>query len=45
MFSVVGKLVVLVDSSKIGECVGMLFSCVDQIVMLIIGKNVNLQVL
>lgn len=29
MLSVVGKLVVLVDSSKIGECVGMFFSCVD----------------
>ena len=40
MLSVVGKLVVLVDSSKIGERAGMLFSRADQIDMLI-GKNAN----
>lgn len=38
MLSVVGKLVVLVDSSKIGERAGMLFSRADQIDMLITGK-------
>lgn len=41
MLSVVGKLVVLVDSSKIGERAGMLFSRADQIDMLITGKNAN----
>lgn len=38
MLSVVGKLVALVDSSKIGERAGMLFSRADQIAMLITGK-------
>ncbi len=41
MLSVVGKLVVLVDSSKIGERAGMLFSSADQIDMLITGKKSN----
>ncbi|ENK8250377.1 HTH-type transcriptional regulator UlaR, partial [Salmonella enterica subsp. enterica serovar Kentucky] len=41
----VGKLVALVDSSKIGERAGMLFSRADQIAMLITGKNANPQVL
>ncbi|MDI5424911.1 hypothetical protein MJM99_33705, partial [Salmonella enterica subsp. enterica serovar Kentucky] len=41
---VVGKLVALVDSSKIGERAGMLFSRADQIAMLITGKNANPQV-
>lgn len=45
MLSVVGKLVALVDSSKIGERAGMLFSRADQIAMLITGKNANPQVL
>ena len=45
MLSVVGKLVVLVDSSKIGERAGMLFSRADQIDMLITGKNANLEIL
>lgn len=40
-----GKLVALVDSSKIGERAGMLFSRADQIAMLITGKNANPQVL
>ena len=45
MLSVVGKLVVLVDSSKIGERAGMLFSRADQIDMLITGKNANPEIL
>lgn len=39
MLNVVGKLVVLVDSSKVGERAGMLFSRADQIDTLITGKK------
>ncbi|RWR02876.1 transcriptional repressor UlaR [[Pantoea] beijingensis] len=39
MMSVVGKLVVLVDSSKIGQRAGMLFSRAEQIDILITGKQ------
>ncbi len=47
MLSVVGKLVVLVDSSKIGERAGMLFQpCRSgKIDMLITGKNANPEIL
>ena len=45
MLNVVGKLVVLVDSSKVGERAGMLFSRADQIDMLITGKNANPEIL
>jgi DeoR family ulaG and ulaABCDEF operon transcriptional repressor len=38
MLNVVGKLVVLVDSSKVGERAGMLFSRAEQIDMVITGK-------
>lgn len=41
MLNVVGKLVVLVDSSKVGERAGMLFSRAEQISMVITGKNAN----
>ncbi len=39
MLNVVGKLVVLVDSSKVGERAGMLFSRAEQISMVITGKT------
>lgn len=39
MLNVVGKLVVLVDSSKVGERAGMLFSRAEQISMVITGKK------
>lgn len=39
MLNFVGKLVVLVDSSKVGQRAGMLFSRVDQIDMVITGRN------
>jgi DeoR family ulaG and ulaABCDEF operon transcriptional repressor len=45
MLNVVGKLVVLVDSSKVGERAGMLFSRAEQIDMVITGKNANPQIL
>ncbi|VFS52861.1 HTH-type transcriptional regulator ulaR [Budvicia aquatica] len=38
MLKYVGKLVVLVDSSKIGQRAGMLFSRTEQINMIITGK-------
>jgi DeoR family ulaG and ulaABCDEF operon transcriptional repressor len=41
MLNVVGKLVVLVDSSKVGERAGMLFSRAEQIDMVITGKNAD----
>lgn len=41
MLNVVGKLVVLVDSSKVGERAGMLFSRVDEIDMVITGKQAD----
>jgi len=37
--------VVLVDSSKVGERAGMLFSRAEQIDMVITGKNANPQIL
>ena len=39
MLNVVGKLVVLVDSSKVGERAGMLFSRAEQIDLVITGKG------
>lgn len=45
MLNVVGKLVVLVDSSKVGERAGMLFSRAEQISMVITGKNANPEIL
>jgi len=45
MLNVVGKLVVLVDSSKVGERAGMLFSRAEQIDMVITGKDANPEIL
>jgi DeoR family ulaG and ulaABCDEF operon transcriptional repressor len=45
MLNVVGKLVVLVDSSKVGERAGMLFSRAEQIDMVITGKNADPEIL
>lgn len=45
MLSVVGKLAVLVDSSKVGERAGMLFSRADEIDLLITGKQANPEIL
>ena len=45
MLNVVGKLVVLVDSSKVGERAGMLFSRAEQIDMVITGKGANPEIL
>lgn len=45
MLNVVGKLVVLVDSSKVGERAGMLFSRAEQIDMVITGKHANPEIL
>ncbi len=45
MLNVVGKLVVLVDSSKVGERAGMLFSRAEQIDLVITGKNANPEIL
>jgi DeoR family ulaG and ulaABCDEF operon transcriptional repressor len=45
MLNMVGKLVVLVDSSKVGERAGMLFSSADQIDMIITGKQANPEIL
>lgn len=45
MLNVVGKLVVLVDSSKVGERAGMLFSQASQIDLLITGKAADAQIL
>lgn len=44
MLSVVGKLVVLVDSTKVGQRAGMLFSRVNQIDLVITGKEANPEV-
>ncbi|XXN64878.1 HTH-type transcriptional regulator UlaR [Enterobacter ludwigii] len=44
MLNVVSKLAVLVDSSKIGQRAGMLFSRVEQIDLVITGKQANLEV-
>ena len=41
MLNVVGKLVVLVDSSKVGERAGMLFSRANQIAIVITGKQAS----
>ena len=41
MLNVVGKLVVLVDSSKVGERAGMLFSRAEQIDLVITGKSAD----
>ncbi|AUG98474.1 HTH-type transcriptional regulator UlaR [Pectobacteriaceae bacterium CE70] len=41
MLNFVGKLVVVVDSSKVGERAGMLFSRADQIDVVITGKQAN----
>ncbi|MEQ9743028.1 HTH-type transcriptional regulator UlaR [Pectobacterium actinidiae] len=41
MLNYVGKLAVLVDSSKVGERAGMLFSRVDQIDVVITGKEAD----
>ncbi|MGL4859614.1 MAG: HTH-type transcriptional regulator UlaR [Enterobacteriaceae bacterium] len=45
MINNVGKLVVLVDSSKIGECSGMLFSRTEQIDIVITGTQSDTRVL
>ncbi len=45
MLNVVGKLAVLVDSSKIGERAGMLFSRADEIDMVITGKQADPDIL
>lgn len=45
MLSVVGKLAVLVDSSKIGERAGMLFSQAGQIDVVITGKQADAAIL
>jgi len=45
MLNVVGKLVVLVDSSKVGERAGMLFSRAEQIDLVITGKGADPQIL
>jgi DeoR family ulaG and ulaABCDEF operon transcriptional repressor len=45
MLNVVGKLAVLVDSSKVGERAGMLFSRAEQIDMVITGKQANPEIL
>ncbi|ATF94380.1 HTH-type transcriptional regulator UlaR [Cedecea neteri] len=44
MLSVVGKLAVLVDSSKVGQRAGMLFSRTDQIDLVITGKQADPEV-
>ena len=41
MLNYVGNLAVLVDSSKIGQRAGMLFSRTEQIDVLITGKEAN----
>jgi len=45
MLNGVGKLVALVDSSKVGERAGMLFSRADEIDMVITGKEANPEIL
>ena len=45
MLSVVGKLAVLVDSSKVGERAGMLFSRADEIDILLTGKQADPEIL
>ena len=45
MLNVVGKLAVLVDSSKIGERAGMLFSRAGQIDVVITGKQADAAIL
>jgi DeoR family ulaG and ulaABCDEF operon transcriptional repressor len=45
MLNVVGKLVALVDSSKVGERAGMLFSRADEIDMVITGKQADTEIL
>ncbi|HEY2453832.1 MAG TPA: HTH-type transcriptional regulator UlaR [Scandinavium sp.] len=45
MLNGVGKLVALVDSSKVGERAGMLFSRADEIDILITGKDANPEIL
>ena len=45
MLNVVGKLAVLVDSSKIGERAGMLFSQSGQIDVVITGKQADAAIL
>ncbi|RLM25173.1 transcriptional regulator [Brenneria alni] len=44
MLNYVGKLAVVVDSSKVGERAGMLFSRVEQIDVVITGKQANAQI-
>ncbi|MEE3652465.1 MULTISPECIES: HTH-type transcriptional regulator UlaR [unclassified Brenneria] len=44
MLNYVGKLAVVVDSSKIGQRAGMLFSRVEQIDVVITGKQANAQI-
>lgn len=44
MLDLVGKLVVLVDSSKLGQRAGMLFSRLEQIYLVITGKQADEQV-
>lgn len=45
MLNGVGKLVALVDSSKVGDRAGMLFSRADEIDMVITGKEANPKIL
>ncbi len=45
MLNVIGKLAVLVDSSKVGQRAGMLFSRADQIDVVITGKKADAEVI
>jgi DeoR family ulaG and ulaABCDEF operon transcriptional repressor len=45
MLNYVGKLAVLVDSSKVGQRAGMLFSRTEQIDVLITGKEADVEIL
>lgn len=45
MLNYVGKLVVLVDSSKVGQRAGMLFSRAEQIDIVITGKAADEKVI
>ncbi|GAB7197079.1 hypothetical protein OS31_20860 [Dickeya oryzae] len=45
MLNHIGKLVVLADSSKVGQRAGMLFCAADRIDILITGKDADQQVI
>lgn len=44
MLEQIDKLVVVVDSLKVGQCIGMLFCFISKIDIVITGKNVNVEV-